>query len=57
MLWGQYDTGDYEMVIQYPHRSFIAPRIKMTVDYLLAYFEQDAALHVPLEQLAMYEYR
>ena len=57
VLWGQYDTGDYEMVIQYPHRSFIAPRIKMTVDYLLAYFEQDAALHVPSEQLAMYEYR
>lgn len=57
VLRGQYDTGNYEMVLQYPHRSFIAPRIKATVDYLLAHFEQDSALHVPLASLAMYAYQ
>lgn len=57
VLWGQYDSGNYEMVLQYPHRSFIAPRIKTTIDYLLNYFAQDAALHVPLARLDHYDYR
>lgn len=56
VLWGQYDPGNYEMVIQYPHRSFIAPRVKATVDYLLKYFADDATLHIPLERLEGYEY-
>ena len=56
VLWGQYDPGNYEMVIQYPHRSFIAPRVKATVDYLLKHFADDATLHIPLKQLEGYEY-
>ena len=57
VLWGQYDTGNYEMVIQYPHRSFIAPRVKVTVDYLLTHFEKHDSLHIPLDKLAMYTYQ
>ena len=55
--WGQYDPGNYEMVIQYPHRSFIAPRVKATVDHLLKHFENDATLHIPLEKLANFAYQ
>jgi len=45
------------MVIQYPHRSFIAPRVKATVDHLLKHFENDATLHIPLEKLANFAYQ
>ncbi len=57
VLWGQYDPGNYEMVIQYPHRSFIAPRVKATVDHLLKHFENDTTLHIPLEKLANFAYQ
>ncbi|MFW8633396.1 LysR family transcriptional regulator [Vibrio natriegens] len=57
VLWGQYDPGNYEMVLQYPHRSFIAPRVKVTIDYLLKHFENDETLHIPLNKLSGYEYK
>ena len=54
ILLGQHDPGSYEMVIQYPHRALIAPRVRVTVEYLLMAFKQDENLHFPLEQLARY---
>jgi Transcriptional regulator len=57
VLLGQHDPGQYEMVIQYPHRSLIAPRVKVTVDYLLKHFENDVSLHIPLDTLVNYEYK
>ncbi|MDR3431702.1 MAG: LysR family transcriptional regulator [Rouxiella aceris] len=51
VLSDQHDPGSYEMVIQYPHRALIAPRVKATVDYLLDVFRSDARLHFPLSQL------
>ncbi|WP_068713500.1 LysR family transcriptional regulator [Vibrio tritonius] len=56
VLLGIHDPGNYEMVIQYPHRSLIAPRVKVTVEHLLAHFEQDKALHIPLDSLRQYQY-
>ena len=44
--------GTYEMVLQYPHRAFLAPRVRATVDYLLDAFAREEALHVPLGALA-----
>jgi hypothetical protein len=38
VLVGQHDPGNYEMVIQYPHRALVAPRVKATVEYLLEPF-------------------
>lgn len=49
---GQHDTGSYEMVIQYPHRALVAPRVKATVEYLLETFRQDPRLHFPVARLA-----
>lgn len=46
--------GPYEMVIQYPHRALIAPRVRVVVDHLLEAFADNKALHVPLESLAVF---
>lgn len=43
--------GSYEMVLQYPHRALIAPRVHVIVNYLLDEFSRDESLHVPLEEL------
>lgn len=52
LLFGQHDPGSYEMVIQYPHRSLIAPRVRVTIEYLLDTLRQDPSLHFPLSRLA-----
>lgn len=54
VLHRHHHRGTYEMVIQYPHRALIAPRVRVTVDYLLDAFAKDVALHVPLKALAAY---
>lgn len=56
VLLDQHDQGNYEMVIQYPHRSLIAPRVKATVEYLLETFAQDPTLHTPVDELAQYKF-
>lgn len=52
VLLGQHEPGSYEMVIQYPHRVLIAPRVKVTIEYLLDTFRSDEKLHFPLSELA-----
>ncbi|WNJ96780.1 LysR family transcriptional regulator [Vibrio ruber] len=56
VLFDQYDPGSYEMVIQYPHRTLIAPRVKVTVDYLLNAFACEKSLHVPEAKLTKYQF-
>ncbi|MBV8465572.1 MAG: LysR family transcriptional regulator [Burkholderiales bacterium] len=46
-----------EMVLQYPHRALIAPRVRATVDFLLDAFARDEALHVRRETLEQYQAR
>lgn len=54
VLFGQHDPGSYELVIQYPHRALIAPRVRATVEYLLAAFKQDESIHYSLDELQHY---
>ena len=54
VLPDQHDRGTYEMVIQYPHRALIAPRVKATVEFLLDAFHHDKKLHFSLPELAGY---
>ncbi len=56
VLASHYDSGSFELVIQYPHRALIAPRVRVTIDYLLEAFKQDKNLHYPLSQLSQYQY-
>ncbi len=46
--------GSHEMTLQYPHRALLAPRVRVTVNYLLEVFALDEALHVPLDALGAY---
>lgn len=46
-----HDPGHYEMVLQYPHRALMAPRVRITVDHLLAAFAKDESLQVPVAAL------
>ena len=55
LLTEQHDAGRYELVIQYPHRALIAPRVRATVDYLLAAFKQNKSLHFPIAELSQYQ--
>lgn len=51
VLHRYHHAGSYEMVLQYPHRALIAPRVRATLDYLLEAFAANKALHVPLDAL------
>lgn len=51
VLLAVHDPGTYEMVLQYPHRALVAPRVRVTIDHLLDAFGRDEALHVPLAEL------
>ena len=39
------------MTLQYPHRALVAPRVRVTVEYLLAAFARMEELHVPIDAL------
>lgn len=54
VLLGQHDPGSYEMVLQYPHRALIAPRVQATLEHLLNAFRQDEKLNVPLDALSAF---
>ena len=46
VLADTHDAGTREFVLVYPHRQFLAPRVRVVVDALLAHFRETAALHV-----------
>lgn len=54
LLLGTHQPGNYEMVLQYPHRALIAPRVRATVEYLLGTFAKEKSLHVSLNELAAF---
>jgi len=54
ILFDEHDPGSYEMVLQYPHRSLIAPRVQITVEYLLNRLKLQEKLHTPLSSLRKY---
>lgn len=54
LLAAHHHPGNFEMVLQYPHRALLAPRVRATVGHLLEVFAADEALHVPLEALSVY---
>jgi len=47
-----HESGKRAMVLHYPHRALLAPRVRAVVDYLLHHLAQDAALHMTPAQLA-----
>ena len=54
VLYKVHQPGNYEMVMQYPHRALMAPRVQVTLDHLTKTFKKDERLHVSMEALAPY---
>ncbi|PIO99459.1 LysR family transcriptional regulator [Pleomorphomonas carboxyditropha] len=55
LLLDAHHPGSFEMTLQYPHRALVAPRVRVTVDYLLQAFAKLEELHVPLSALKQHE--
>lgn len=55
LLLDTHHPGSLEMTLQYPHRALVAPRVRVTVEYLLEAFATLEELHVPLEALRGYQ--
>ena len=49
---GLHDPGKREVVLHYPHRRFLAPRVRVVVEALLRHFQESSDLHLDLRQLA-----
>ncbi|WP_349606082.1 LysR substrate-binding domain-containing protein [Cupriavidus sp. DF5525] len=54
LLLNAHHPGSFEMTLQYPHRALMAPRVRVTVEYLLEAFAKLEELHVPLSALKRY---
>jgi len=54
LLHKHHQPGTYEMVMQYPHRALMAPRVQVTLKHLLEAFEADEKLHVPMDAVEAY---
>jgi DNA-binding transcriptional LysR family regulator len=50
VLGRHHDTGKLAMALQYPHRALMAPRVRVTVDHLLAELAGIESLHVTPNQ-------
>ena len=57
LLADAHHPGSFEMTLQYPHRARVAPRVRVTVDYLLQFFSTLEELHVPVSALKDHEAR
>lgn len=54
LLLDAHHPGNFELALQYPHRALIAPRVRVTIEYLLEAFSKLEELHVPLAALKRY---
>jgi DNA-binding transcriptional LysR family regulator len=51
LLIDSHDPGRREFVIVYPHRQFLAPRVRVVVDALFAHFQAATDLHLQPAEL------
>jgi hypothetical protein len=51
LLADSHDAGTREFVLVYPHRQFLAPRVRVVVEALLAHFRESASGHVQPSEL------
>ena len=51
VLPGLHDAGVREVVVHYPHRRYLAPRVRVVVDALMAHFAASADLHLSVDGL------
>ncbi len=51
LMPGVHDAGKREIVVHYPHRQYLAPRVRVVVDALLAHFRAAADLHLTVSDI------
>jgi DNA-binding transcriptional LysR family regulator len=51
VLPGLHDAGVREVVVHYPHRRYLAPRVRVVVDALMAHFATSADLHLSVDDV------
>ena len=51
VLADTHEAGAREFVLVYPHRQFLAPRVRVVAEALLAHFRETAALHLQPSEL------
>jgi DNA-binding transcriptional LysR family regulator len=49
LMPGLHDAGRREIVVHYPHRQYLAPRVRVVVDALLAHLRAAADLHLSVD--------
>lgn len=54
VMLGLHDSGERETVLHYPHRQFLAPRVRVVVDALLEQFAKAEDLHLLPRDVAQY---
>jgi len=54
VMLDQHDSGNRETVLHYPHRQYLAPRVRVVVDALLEHFAKIDDLHVMPRDVAQY---
>jgi hypothetical protein len=51
LLVDQHDPGEREVVLHYPHRRYLAPRVRVVVDTLLTKLGPPSDLHMTVHDL------
>lgn len=54
VLARHHESGKRSMAVQYPHRALVAPRVRVTVDYLLEKLKANDALQITQKKLDAY---
>lgn len=54
VLFDQHDPGDFQMMVQYPHRSLIAPRVKACADFIHLELKDKEELNIQPQQMLPY---
>lgn len=54
LLAQQHRAGEREILLHYPHRQYLAPRVRVTVDHLLAVFSAASDLHLTPAELTRF---
>lgn len=52
LMPGLHEAGTREVVLHYPHRQYLAPRVRVVVDALLAHYRSAADLHLGVAEAA-----
>lgn len=54
LMLDSHDPGPFQLMLQYPHRAFVAPRVRATVDYLIEAMRANEDLKVTRQTLQDY---